>query len=154
MQCAAETQWIVPFIFREEVGPPVLLPRSAVPHAQKPHDHEDQETPHQAHQAGAQQDMAQADGGDKLVLQALGPDGVQQGVGQVQLGDLDGVHANGADEDEGHRFFGEVEEAGQQPHGEDADGGPEEHLEDREDVAPVHQAAPDGKGPDLVDANG
>ena len=38
------------------------------------------------------------------MFQALGPDGIKEGVGQVQLGDLDGIHGHGADEDKGHRL--------------------------------------------------
>jgi hypothetical protein len=123
-------------------------------HAEQPHDHEDQEAPHQAHQPGAHQDMAEANGGDEFVLQALGPDGVQQGVGQVQLGDLDGVHGHRADEDEGHGGRVQFEKAGEQAHREDGHRRPEDHLEDREDVAPVHQGAAHREGPDLVEISG
>ncbi len=121
--------------------------------AQDAHDHKDQQAPDQPHHAGADENVAQAHGGDEFVFQALGPDGIEQGVGQVQLGDLDGVHGHGADEDKGHRFPFQAQEAGQQTHGKDADGGPEEHLEDGEDVAPVHQGAPGAKGPDFVEVN-
>ena len=94
--------------------------------------------------------MGQAHRGDEFMFQALGPDGIEQGVRQVQLGDLDGVHGHGADEDKGHRFPFQVQEPGQQTHGKNADDGPEQHLEDGEDVAPVHQGAAGAEGPDLI----
>jgi hypothetical protein len=121
--------------------------RAEEAHAEQAHEGEDQGAPYQAHQAGAHQKMAQADGGDELVLQAFGPDVVEQGIGQVQLGDLHGVHGDRADEDEGHGVGVQLEKAGEEPHGEDGHARPEEHLKDGKDIAGVDQEAPGGEGP-------
>jgi hypothetical protein len=94
--------------------------------------------------------MGQADGGHEFMFQALGPDGIQQRIGQVQLGDLDGVHAHRADEHKAHRGLLQSQEAGEQPHRKNGDGRPEKHLENSEDIASVHQGAAAAEGPDFI----
>src|SRR5207249_9414672 len=91
---------------------------------------------------------------EELVLDTLRPDVEQDGIGDVQLADLDDGQGQRPREDKHHGVGGEPEKGGHEPHREEPDHGPEGDLEEGEGVAAGHAPVANEEGRHLDEGRG